>query len=245
MRERAAFTNTNKLGAATKKKLETQAMKETTVQGRPLSVNETASRVSALINKIKAQEQEKKKAAMLGRPLAANHTELQSKARNYNTTTNAVSVSLQKGSAHVAANKLQIETTLTNETALQRHLPEALQPVTFDGCCESHIKSTCLTEKACNNSLYPFSSEEEAKMFEMWNPPLSEKVQHRHQCNIASNSMAPPTRWCSNNTSSYNFPTGCSQYSMSGRSGPYDRVLLFPQGKLAFCGIPKGGITQW
>lgn len=32
---------------------------------------------------------------------------------------------------------------------------------------------------------------------------------------------------------------------MCGGSGPYDRLYLYPSGKLAFCGIPKAGITQW
>jgi hypothetical protein len=32
---------------------------------------------------------------------------------------------------------------------------------------------------------------------------------------------------------------------MGGGSGPYDRLYLYPKGKLAFCGIPKAGITQW
>jgi hypothetical protein len=30
-----------------------------------------------------------------------------------------------------------------------------------------------------------------------------------------------------------------------GGSGPYDRLYLYPSGKLAFCGIPKAGITHW
>jgi hypothetical protein len=32
---------------------------------------------------------------------------------------------------------------------------------------------------------------------------------------------------------------------MGGGSGPYDCLYLYPSGKLAFCGIPKAGITQW
>jgi len=40
-------------------------------------------------------------------------------------------------------------------------------------------------------------------------------------------------------------PPGCSHFSYGGGSGSYHHVILFPLAKLAFCGIPKVGITQW
>eukprot|EP00956_Cyclotella_meneghiniana_P042669 scaffold248975_cov60-Cyclotella_meneghiniana.AAC.1 len=40
-------------------------------------------------------------------------------------------------------------------------------------------------------------------------------------------------------------PPGCSRFSEGGGSGSYQHLTLFPQGKLAFCGIPKVSITQW
>jgi len=40
-------------------------------------------------------------------------------------------------------------------------------------------------------------------------------------------------------------PPGCSILSQGGGSGSYQNMILFPEGKLAFCGIPKVGITQW
>mmetsp|Transcript_10705 Transcript_10705/g.22700 ORF Transcript_10705/g.22700 Transcript_10705/m.22700 type:complete len:407 (-) Transcript_10705:124-1344(-) len=40
-------------------------------------------------------------------------------------------------------------------------------------------------------------------------------------------------------------PAGCSQISTAGGSGPFQHVIVFPSAKLAFCGIPKVGITQW
>jgi len=62
--------------------------------------------------------------------------------------------------------------------------------------------------------------------------------------------MSPPTeepRWCQE-TEKLNldfFPTGCSNFNMGKKSGPFDRLFIFPDAKLAFCGIPKAGITQW
>lgn len=39
---------------------------------------------------------------------------------------------------------------------------------------------------------------------------------------------------------------GCSDViGMSGMSGSFDRMILFPPGKLAFCGIPKVGYSAW
>ena len=40
-------------------------------------------------------------------------------------------------------------------------------------------------------------------------------------------------------------PPGCSRLSEGGGSGSYQHLTLFPEGKLAFCGIPKISITQW
>jgi len=40
-------------------------------------------------------------------------------------------------------------------------------------------------------------------------------------------------------------PPGCSLLQSGGGSGSYQHVILFPKAKLAFCGIPKVGITQW
>jgi hypothetical protein len=39
-------------------------------------------------------------------------------------------------------------------------------------------------------------------------------------------------------------PPGCSQVSEGGGSGAYQHLTLFPEAKLAFCGIPKISITQ-
>lgn len=40
-------------------------------------------------------------------------------------------------------------------------------------------------------------------------------------------------------------PPGCSRTSEGGGSGAYQHLTLFPEAKLAFCGIPKVSITQW
>lgn len=136
-----------------------------------------------------------------------------------------------------------------NETVLLRDspLPEALKPVTFEGCCgagKNTWEQICLTEQACmNNSLYPFASLEEKAILEPWQPTEEEKRRHQKDC-IVTSERIPPMHWC-NKRSSDRFMFGCSNYNMGGGSGPYDRVLLFPRSQLAFCGIPKVGITQW
>jgi len=130
-------------------------------------------------------------------------------------------------------------------------LPDALQPVTYGGCCpkkEGRFMQTCLTEKACeDDTLYPFTSQQEADMFARYTPDGPDKLILQRRCDKANAQIRPPTTWCSNTTTSSRkkFPMGCSAFSMAGGSGPYDRLLLFPSGKLAFCAIPKAGITQW
>ena len=132
-------------------------------------------------------------------------------------------------------------------------LLEALQPVTFTACCgegATRYETVCLTERACDTfGLYPFNSNQQQAFFQKWKPrtTLPIKTRHKQRCKDANDKLTPPTTsWCAvGNNLHEQHPIGCSRYSMGGGSGPYDRVLLFPQGNLAFCGIPKSGITQW
>lgn len=156
---------------------------------------------------------------------------------------------IQSQSSHADDTQTRIKALHTGVEKIRNatdSLPEALGPVTFDACCDNDDNNACLTERACNDPLYPFSSKEQAAMFETWKPNRIQKRRHIQRCQNAKNKLAPPTRWCStNNTTTYRYPMGCSRYGMAAGSGPYDRLLLFPEGKLAFCGVPKGGITQW
>lgn len=142
-------------------------------------------------------------------------------------------------------------------------LPDALSPITFHGCCAVQgegMKSydqVCNTEKACEkDSLYPYSSVEEADRLAPWDPTVEELSHHKRACSKANKQPAPEIKWCrcplqdgaANIESAGNrtyFPFGCSRYGMQNGTGPYDRILLFPEHKLAFCGIPKVGITPW
>lgn len=153
-------------------------------------------------------------------------------------------LSFMNGLSNKTAPQLQDIITALNYT------PEALLPVTFDKCCgegATDYERVCLTEQACrNDTLYPFRSQQEKKMHSWWKPTREEKLKHLQTCQQANAQMQPPTKWCSHDdNSTTQFPMGCSHYSMGGGSGPYDRLLLFPSGKLAFCGVPKAGITQW
>lgn len=131
------------------------------------------------------------------------------------------------------------------QKSLSEALPRALQPITSKECCDKDAKRACLDRAICNNTLYPFRSQDEAELFEQYIPTKEARRRHYQRCQRSRQDMAPPTKWCQSNHSNYHYPFGCSHYSMGGGSGPYDRVYLFPEGKLAFCGVPKAGITQW
>jgi len=115
--------------------------------------------------------------------------------------------------------------------------------------------STCFTPRACeNHTLYPFQSVEEQEfMHEHQFVSKAERIRHRETCAAAAKQLHPEVTWCRvTNTSSNNLsipesfhPTGCSQFTMGGSSGPYDRMIIYPGAKLAFCGIPKSGVTRW
>jgi len=141
-------------------------------------------------------------------------------------------------------------------------IPNALEPppANFTKCCLSRSsqdiqnswKSTCYTPRACeNHTLYPFQSVAEEEFMQQREFLPADKKQHRKHCSAAANQLHQEVTWCRVTPSSNQslpesfYPTGCSQYSMGADSGPYDRMLIFPGAKLAFCGIPKSGITRW
>ena len=164
-------------------------------------------------------------------------------------------------------------TAAVSDDVVSTQLPAALQPISFPSCCTQRSqdakvlkdpwKLTCHTPQACvKNTLYPFQSEEERDFLQSYPYNSDSMTERRKTCKEAADRFNPEITWCKLNTSdtiasrswaatkgvsfpeSF-YPTGCSSFSMSGGSGPYDRLLIFPSHKLAFCGIPKSGITRW
>ena len=144
----------------------------------------------------------------------------------------------------------------------EARLPLALRNITREGCCGgmSAMNGLCFTDPAvCSSTIHPFRSKEEGEKFAPWDPSKGQQYAHQKRCERANFHLRPPTRWCSRNTASTGstgsnssenepaplHPFGCSRYSMMGGSGPYDRVVLFPEGKLLFCGIPKVSTSEW
>jgi hypothetical protein len=167
------------------------------------------------------------------------------------------------------------ENKLRSNAIISEELPEALQldPSLFttvnssaDNCClhwsqgprrrkKKKCRGVCFTPQACSggNGIYPFRDEEEKNFFgglkdrngeghAAWMNETSSKCTKRkpphHQ---------PPNRW--NTTSPFPFaddlpPPGCSFVS-SVAGGSFQNLYILPGAKLAFCGIPKVGITNW
>jgi len=148
------------------------------------------------------------------------------------------------------------------------------KPTTFVAALEkkkngvSICTGTCFTPDACDNSnndnndsmgrlrrqqhyngeatninIYPFKDQSEKDQFPR-NPNLA-KIK-RDNC-FRPRSHAPPTEW--NTSSQFPFPTlppmGCSYFTGAGGSGAFQNLYIVPGAKLAFCGIPKVGITNW
>jgi len=147
-------------------------------------------------------------------------------------------------------------------------LPQALQPVTYNYCCKMgsgnvqptgiKCKDICFTQEACTNELYPFTSKQEKQFFyqsrKKWKLPKWRRPSIDECVRIMSETPPQPARWCQQQQHNKlqqdmnvtNIPMGCSMVmGMGGMSGPFDRTILFPEGKLAFCGIPKVGISAW
>eukprot|EP00977_Amphora_coffeiformis_P006116 scaffold1323_cov160-Amphora_coffeaeformis.AAC.21 len=151
-------------------------------------------------------------------------------------------------------------------------LPEALDPPDHQKCClppgksskeaKNKWKATCFTAKACNvSSTYPFTNVQQKEQFAKYDfGPKSLKSEHRQHCwQVAVERKVEEAHWCRivpyNNNSHDDgnaaipeaaYPMGCSRaVGMGGGSGPFDRLVVFADAKLAFCGVPKSGITRW
>ena len=146
---------------------------------------------------------------------------------------------------------------------------EALQPITYKQCCIPAIfKGTnkglqdvpcfgaCFNERACNDSSFPYDSMEQKAQFPLAQLTPDDSKKLKKMCKFPDVSLTPPTEWCQkphkpSNESAWAQlihgipPAGCSTNSNAGGSGAFQHVILFPKHKLAFCGIPKVGITQW
>ena len=144
---------------------------------------------------------------------------------------------------------------------------EALQPISSEKCCiPSALKQsknpddvdcfgTCYTERACDDMVYPFNSVEEKKLFPSIQLTEEGRKKLRFEC-MSPKKLTPPVKWCQKPHRDTEKgtparlvkgipPAGCSKSASSGGSGAFQHVIIFPSVKLAFCGIPKVGITMW
>ncbi|KAL3784242.1 hypothetical protein HJC23_013529 [Cyclotella cryptica] len=131
----------------------------------------------------------------------------------------------------------------------------------------------CLTRHACNNNtLYPYTSSQERHFLRPRSEENRDIL--RRQCHERNSLSTPPYQWCqqwwtdsimhvhrrrddTENATTITTtsrldpyaanlpPPGCSIFNNGGGSGSYQHLILFPSVKMAFCGIPKVGITQW
>jgi len=109
----------------------------------------------------------------------------------------------------------------------------------------------CYTPEACDDMIFPFQNEEEKRVYwgdlnarEGFN---SWKNTTKDEC-LKPKRLVPPVHW--NTTSPFPFsdslpPPGCSHYTGGGGSGAFQNLFIIPSAKLAFCGIPKNGHTNW
>jgi len=110
----------------------------------------------------------------------------------------------------------------------------------------------CFTPHACDedgrdgfkgDGVYPFKDQSEKERFALRLKPG--KI-GRDNC-MQPSRQVPPIEW--NTSSQFPFPelppVGCSHYTGGGGSGAFQHLYIIPGAKLAFCGIPKVGITGW
>ncbi|KAL7555055.1 hypothetical protein ACHAWF_018671 [Thalassiosira exigua] len=165
-------------------------------------------------------------------------------------------------------NASEDESEETEPTKSEDVLVEALEPVTFQGCCIPAIFNgtrdpkgvdcprTCYNQRACDDPLYPFASEEEKAAFPFRVPKPGPTFRlKRKECLDVD--PTPPVKWCQKpyegkgpdaaaHLVKHYPPAGCSNaLSASGGSGAFQHAIVFPAAKFVFCGIPKVGITQW
>ena len=159
-----------------------------------------------------------------------------------------------------------VQQTMNSESSeVKEELHEALQPITYRDCCIPAMSTnspkdvkcfgTCYNEKACSDPIYPFKSADEKAMFPAVKINSDKKAYLQKKCK-SPEKMTPPVEWCQrgdndhhNRTAAHLVenipPAGCSSVASGGGSGAFQHVLIFPSAKLAFCGIPKVGITLW
>eukprot|EP00536_Pseudo-nitzschia_multiseries_P005460 jgi/Psemu1/190557/e_gw1.102.22.1 len=112
----------------------------------------------------------------------------------------------------------------------------------------------CFTPHACDkneqngfkgNQVYPFKDESEKERFPI-NPKPGRNSNGRISC-FQPSRQVPPNEW--NTSSQFPFPElpppGCSRFTAGGGSGSFQHLYIIPDAKLAFCAIPKVGITGW
>ncbi len=180
---------------------------------------------------------------------------------------------------HSSSQTVHFQREVFNSSIIDR-IPSALQRITYPKCCQMASSpnrslqppcdTVCYTEEACNDELYPYSTNEN-KLFlsqkryrpERNDPEFLPYVKRALKpCHEMNSLRMPQYQWCqqwmigrmnqtddalSDTTNKYVIdpysaklpPPGCSLLQSGGGSGSYQHVILFPQAKLAFCGIPK------
>jgi len=176
-------------------------------------------------------------------------------------------ISVEKAYDHDNNNTAIVDIII--DPATNKSIIEALQPITYNQCCIPAIFKgsnkglqdvpcfgACFNERACNDTSFPYDSMEQKAQFPLAQLTPDDSKKLKKICKFPEVSLTPPTEWCqkphkpSNETAWAELidgipPAGCSANSNAGGSGAFQHVILFPKHKLAFCGIPKVGITQW
>jgi len=172
---------------------------------------------------------------------------------------------------HVQVPTMTLSIVPPSHKKIVSFLPKVIQPVTYFECCRFPQLSTkterkldpcfdtCYSKEVCEDKLYPYSSDDE-KTFFKWNRSKNPQLRmEKKKCaRSMSNNPPQPATWCQQPQHNQqrqrqpqrmnltNIPTGCSWVmGMGTMSGPFDRMILIPAGKLAFCGIPKVGCSSW
>lgn len=114
----------------------------------------------------------------------------------------------------------------------------------------------CYTPRACDKTgdgFYPFRDKEEKEFFRRFVTSLRELKALRDtetdRCMVQkAPNHRPPNRW--NTSTPFPFAgelpdPGCGLLSGSGGAGAFQTLYIVPEAKLAFCGIPKAGISNW
>ena len=247
----------------------TKESNDTTI-GLPTHANMNQSIVATNNSSTSELEEVKHSNSIMNKNLTIGTNEVKTKRIEDNLSSIAAKhkISVEKAYDYNDNNSTAIVDIVIDPTTNELMI-EALQPIAYNQCCIPAIfKGTnkglqdvpcfgnCFNERACNDSSFPYDSMEQKAQFPLAQLTPDDSKKLKKMCKFPEVSLTPPTEWCqkphkpSNETAWAQLingipPAGCSTNSNAGGSGAFQHVILFPKHKLAFCGIPKVGITQW